>query len=132
MPAYDPLPSSEQNGDSGSNSEENDREVEQYYNKEKVNRIIRSGRIKDAFNRCGVGAIYAASTLVALIIVSFLGGLVIAPYLPEERVNTELIFGILNWIVGAFKEVFLAIGAFLLGRRFDVVSNVVQAVIPNE
>ena len=132
MPGYSPLPSSEQNGNLPSNTEENDQEVEKYTKKEKVNNVLRVGRIKDALNRCGVWAIYGVSGLFALFILSFIGGLIIAPYLPEERVNTGLIFGVLDWFLGAFKEVFLAIGAFFLGRKFDVVSNAVQSVFPDE
>ena len=132
---YNSLPQPEQNGGLPLDIETNDREVERYDKTERVRGVLRVGRIRDAWNRCGVWAIYGVFVVSGLLIMSFVGGLVIAPYLPEGWVNTDLVFKVLDWALAAFKEVVLVLAAFAIGlteRKFDLLSNIVNAASSSE
>lgn len=129
---FDSLPGDEQDDDSFSDAERNDKEVEYYKNREEANVIQRAGRIKDAWNRCGTWTIYGVWGVTAATLASFFGGLLLAPYLPEDWVNTELIFRVFNWALGASKELFLVVSAYVFGRNHKFVSGVISAITANE
>lgn len=129
---FDSLPGGEQDDESFNGAKRDGGEVEHYRNEEAAKSVVRTGRLKDAWNRCSTWTIYGVWGVVAMLLVSFLGGLIVSPYLPEERVNTDLIFKILNWVLGAFKELFLVISAYFFGRKHSLVTKIVQAITPDE
>lgn len=129
---FDSLPGDEQDDEFFDDAERNDDEVEYYKNREEANAIQRAGRIRDALNRCSTWTIYGGWAVLALLATSFVGGLVLSPYLPEEWVNTKLIFNVFNWGLGASKELFLVVSAYVFGRNHKFVSGVISALTANE
>jgi len=129
---FDSLPGGEQDDELFSGEEGSVDEVEFYKNKETAKGFVRTGRLRDAWNRCGTWTIYVAWGVAVLILASFFGGLVIAPFLPAERVNTELIFKIFDWVWRTSKESFLVISAYFFGRKHKFVSSIFHAITSDD
>ena len=63
---FDSLPGGEQDDDLFSDVERSEGELESYRNKEKANVILRAGRLKNAWNRCGTWTIYGGWGLAGM------------------------------------------------------------------